>query len=120
MTDTAGSPSRVRAEVKGLVSLDLPDGKSLPEDPRDCTVRMQADIGPVGDASSDTFDFLVSTPSALSLSVDDNDLPRWTAEALVLPVFSWEAVEASLDEFVRAAEGESWAAVVEHLVPVLA
>jgi hypothetical protein len=55
----------LRAEVKRWVSLDLPDSIARRDDPEDCCVMMQADIGPVGEDSADTFSFEVcSVPRA--------------------------------------------------------
>jgi hypothetical protein len=56
----------MRSDVKRWWSEDLPDAKSLPEDPDDCCVGMHADIGPVGEEGADTFGFEVCTPSALA------------------------------------------------------
>jgi Immunity protein 8 len=105
----------MRAEVKRWMSLDLPDGKSLPEDPTHCCLGMQADIGPVGEDSADTFSFEVCTPSGLASRLDRDARPYWGRGMLVVGAFSWDAVEAALDQFVRSVSGDDWAEVAEKL-----
>jgi hypothetical protein len=97
------------------MSLDLPDAKSLPGDPSDCCVSMQADIGPVGEDSADTFSFEVCTPSGLASRLDGEGRPYWGRGTLIVHAFSWEAVDAALNQFVRSVSGEDWAAVAEKL-----
>lgn len=46
-------------EVKGLWSSDIPDGKSLPDDPEDCVVLIHAEIGLHDEKGADTFSFEV-------------------------------------------------------------
>jgi hypothetical protein len=96
------------AEVKRLSSTDLLDGRSLPEDPSDCCIAMAADIGPVGEEGADIFYFEVCTPSALARRFDDAGRPFWGRGTLLVRTFSWEAVEAALDQYVRSLSGADW------------
>jgi hypothetical protein len=105
----------MRAEVKRWMSLDLPDAKALPEDPESCCVSMQADIGPVGEDSADTFSFEVCTPSGLASRLDGEARPFWGRGTLVVGAFSWEAVDAALNQYVRSVSGDDWAEVAEKL-----
>ena len=98
-------------KVKGLSSNDLPDAKAVPTDPSDCAVLMQAEIGPVGDEGADTFYFEVATPNALAQRFDDGERPFWIRGTLLVSTFSWEAVEAALDQLVSSTDGHSWAEV---------
>ena len=109
------SVSSVRAEVKRLFSYDLPDAKSLPEDPEDCCVGMQTDIGPVGEKGADTFEFEVCTPRGLARRFDAEGRPFWSRGTLLVPSFSWEAVEAAVDQRVRAVEAQDWRELAEKL-----
>jgi Immunity protein 8 len=105
----------MRAELKGLVSYDLPDARSAPDDPEDCCVGMRADIGPVGGDGADTFTFEVCTPRGLARRFDDEGRPFWSRGVLMVERFTWEAVEAALHQRVRAVEGRDWAEVAEKL-----
>jgi hypothetical protein len=98
----------MRAEVKRCWSDLLPDSRSLPEDPDDCCVGMQAEIGPVGEAGGDTFSFEVCTPSGLTRRLDSERRPFWARGTLVVGTFSWEGVEAALGQYVRSVSGEDW------------
>jgi hypothetical protein len=107
----------MRAEVKRLWSIDLEllDARSLPSNPEECCVVMQADIGPVGEEGADTFNFEVCTPSGLAARLDADGRPYWGRGTLVLRSFSWEAVEAALNQYVRSVSGEDWAEVASKL-----
>jgi hypothetical protein len=105
----------MRAEVKRWWSSDLPDGKSLPEDPDDCCVGMQVDIGPVGQDGADTFSFEVCTPSALARRSEGERRPFWARGTLIVDTFSWEAVEMALNQYVRSVSGEDWSALATKL-----
>jgi hypothetical protein len=97
------------------MSLDLPDAKALPDDPEDCCVTMQADIGPVGEDSADTFSFEVCNPSGLASRLDGEARPFWGRGTLVVGAFSWEAVDAALNQYVRSVSGDDWSEVAEKL-----
>jgi hypothetical protein len=105
----------VRAEVKRWWSIDLPDAQSLPDDPEDCCVGMQADIGPVGEEGADTFDFEVCTPSGIARRLDSQGRPVWSRGTLIVGRFSWETVEAALNQYVRSVEGRDWSEVASRL-----
>jgi len=105
----------MRAEVKRWWSEDLPDGRALPADPARCCIGMQADIGPVGEESADTFSFEACTPSGLAARLDRDGRPYWARGILVVESFSWEAVEAALYQFVRSVSGADWAEVAGKL-----
>jgi hypothetical protein len=101
----------VRAEVKRWWSEDFPDGVTSPDDPEDCCVGIQADIGPVGTDGADTFEFIVCTPKALSRRLDDDPRPFWARGTLIVRTFSWHAAEAAMHQFVRSVSGSDWTEV---------
>jgi len=98
----------MRAEVKRFWSLDLPDAKSIPPDPENCRVLMQADVGPVGEEGADTFNFEVCTPSGLANRFDSDGRPYWGTGTLIVRRFDWGAVEAALMQYVRSLSGADW------------
>jgi hypothetical protein len=88
--------------LKGLDSADLAEG-ALPTDPECCRVSMTATIGPNSTDGGDLFQFTVVTPKALS-----QDEAQWGRGLLILPVFSWKAVERLLDRLLRHASRATW------------
>jgi hypothetical protein len=98
----------VRAEVKRLWSPDFSDGHSLPDDLENCSVLIQADIGPVDGEGADTFNFEVWTPDALARRVQADERAFWARGMLILPRFSWRAVETAIAQLVHSFAGQSW------------
>ena len=76
---------------------------------------MQANIGPVGEEGADTFSFEICTPSALAERFDREARPFWMRGTLLVKTFTWEAVEAALDQHVRSLSGRDWKEVAERL-----
>ena len=105
----------MRAEVKRSWSVDLPDARSLPENPEDCCVGVQADIGPVGEEGADTFSFQVCTPSALARQFETEQRPFWARATLLVATFTWETVEAALEQYVASVTGRDWKEVATEL-----
>ena len=101
----------MRAEVKRWWSEDFPDGESSPVDREDCCVGIQVDVGPVGVDSGDTFEFAVCTPAALARRLADDERPFWARATLLVKSFSWEAVEAAMQQYVRSVSGDDWAEI---------
>ena len=97
-------------EVKVIYSVDL-DGDELPPDPEDCAVLVNVDIGIRGEDGADQFHFTTVTPRFLQRS---NDV-RWGRSYLIVPRFSWEAVEAALEKLLMHCRGEDWEAVANNL-----
>lgn len=104
----------MRAEVKRFLSHDLPDGRSVPEDPTNCCVGMAADLGPVGEEGADIFYFEVCTPNALGARLADGR-PSWTRGLLLTPAFDWDDVEAALQQYVGSIDGKDWQEVALKL-----
>ena len=51
----------MKAYLDSFFSGDLPSGQELPEDPENCWIVIQADIGSYGESGADTFTFYVCT-----------------------------------------------------------
>ena len=107
----------MRAEVKRWMSFDLPDAQSVPPDPEDGCVGMEADIGPVGEEGAKTFSFQVCTPKGLAGRVDGDGAgrPYWGRGTLIVPRFDWDLVEAALMQYVRSVSGADWSEVATKL-----
>ena len=84
-----------KPELKYLLSIELEDGQ-LPEDPEDCSIFVEANIGLQDEEGSDIFSFNVVTPKALQ-----QDTPRWGRGLLIVDRFSWETVETSIKKLLQ-------------------
>ena len=100
--------------IRSLVSPDLPSG-DLPPDPDDCFVLIEAEIGAAGLPGADVFSFQVVTPKYLMRE----SLPRWGRGLLIVPQFTWPAVETSLQKLLMHATGPNWSAVAAELAKEL-
>jgi len=96
-------------EVKSITSPDLEEG-SLPENPCNCLVLIEAEIGVRGEKGADIFSFTVVTPSALG---EANS--RWGRGLLIVPRFTWQGVQAALDKLLAHCHGETWDEVSANL-----
>ena len=83
----------------------------LPGDPANCEVLLEATIGPDSSDAADIFFFSVVTPSALA----NDGRFRWGRGLLIVPVFSWEAVDLALARLLAHCRRDSWAEVAAEL-----
>jgi len=100
----------VRAELKKLSSDSL-SRPSLPENEAECSVSMVASIGPSGEAAAELFYFDVVTPAYLAKAQES----RWGRGLLVVPEFSWGAVDRAIERLVSHATGNTWAEISHKL-----
>jgi len=101
--------SMKKPELKYLLSIELEDGQ-LPEDPEDCSIFVEANIGLQDEEGSDIFSFYVVTPKALQ-----QDTPRWGRGLLIVNRFSWETVETSIKKLLRHCNGDDWEEIASEL-----
>jgi hypothetical protein len=94
--------------VLGLDSADVDD---LPDDPKCCLVAVTARIGPSGGDAGDYFQFLVGTPAGLA----KEEFSGWGTALLVVPEFSWGAVESALERLLAQCSAPTWEKVAEAL-----
>jgi hypothetical protein len=96
-----------------LRSLDSPDLErpQLPADPDDCAVAFEATIGPSGSPGAEIFAFTVVTPTSLARETRF----RWGRGLLIVPRFSWEAVDLALARLLAHAARQSWVEVAQTL-----
>ena len=100
----------MKAELKGLVSPDLTKPHT-PDDPGNCAVLMEAELGPKGQEGAEIFTFVVVTPKWLEANVEC----RWGRGYLLVPEFSWHELERMLGRLVSATSGESWDEIANSL-----
>jgi hypothetical protein len=86
-----------------------------PDDPADCCIAIEADIGPVGQDGEERFNFEVCTPSALARRLDRDDRPFWGHGKLIIGSFTRDAVEAALHQYVRSVSGDNWSEIAQEL-----
>lgn len=96
-------------ELKSLFSPDI-ERPALPPDVENCSVLLQAGIGPKGSEGEELFSFSAVTPSFL---LANEDLPRWGRGLLVVDAFSWQTVERSIQRLL--AHRSSWSEVAQTL-----
>lgn len=94
-----------------LLSLDSSDINHLPADPACCLVAVTARIGQAGADAGDYFQFTVGTPAGLA----EENYSGWGKALLVLPEFSWPAVERAVERLLAQCAGPSWEAVTTKL-----
>lgn len=97
-------------ELKALFSPDLPNAQ-LPDDPDDCLVLVEAEIGKKGVEGADNFSFTVATPRALARDSGN----RWGRGYLIVDSFSWETVRHSLERLFAQCWRETWEEVAYEL-----
>jgi immunity protein 8 of polymorphic toxin system len=100
----------VTPELRKLSSPDL-DRPAIPADPADCSVALEASIGPKGEKGEELFQFQVVTPRALARA----SLPRWGRGLLIVEEFSWASVERVLERLLAHARRDTWAEVAGAL-----
>lgn len=103
------------AELHGLSSVDLPEGPpQMPEDPRDCWVPIEADIGVKGESGADIFTFYVCTPGRLARTL--GQVPhQFGRHLLVVERFDWSVVEAAIRELIADLSASSWDELAEKI-----
>lgn len=104
----------MRAVLKVLSSIDLPDGTSSPPDPTDCWVVVTASIGIAGDDGSDNFTFYVSTPRRLERIVADES-QLWGRHLLIVEQFDWVLVRNAIEKICDEVTGDTWDAIASRL-----
>ena len=97
-------------ELKSLLSVDL-ERPVVPVDPEDCSVFLQASIGPKGEEGAEVFAFSVVTPAFLARA----PLPRWGHGLLLVQVFSWQDIDRSLERLLSHAHRNTWPEVAAVL-----
>ncbi|HYO75168.1 MAG TPA: Imm8 family immunity protein [Thermoanaerobaculia bacterium] len=100
--------------LKGLSSPDLPAGE-LPAVPDDCSVLIDAEIGPSNSEGADLFSFQVVTPKWLLR----DDAVLWGRGLLIVTEFSWPKVSTAVEKLLMHAARSDWSGVAQELAKEL-
>lgn len=100
--------------LKGLSSLDLPDGHSLPDDPSDCWAVVTANLGVTGNDAGDDFTFYVCTPSRLERVLSEEP-ELWGRHLLIVETFDWTAVRRAVERLCDRVQGDTWEEIAGQL-----
>lgn len=104
----------IRPLIRSLHSPDL-DRNTLPQDPQDCSILIEAEIGPHDGPGAEIFSFQVATAASLRRE----SLPRWGRGLLIVEEFSWKTVENAVQKLLMHAERPTWNEVAEELAKEL-
>ena len=97
-------------ELRALTSPDL-SRDTLPQDPEDCTVLIEAEIGPQGESGGDVFSFTFITPPALMR----DSVARWGRGYFIATRFSWETAERAISKLLLHSHRSTWSEVAAEL-----
>ena len=101
----------MKAPLDGIYSIDLPNGPpQMPEDPSDCWVVVQAEIGQDGRLGAETFTFYVTTPKHIA-----REPASTTRHTIVMERFNWDEVETHIRARCSAATGQTWAELARSI-----
>jgi hypothetical protein len=99
---------KLRPEIKFLHSPQLPDlEESLPSDPADFEILVQALIGLPGEEAADTFDFIVCTPNRLAAQVASEG-PQSGRGYIFMAKYDYAELRAIILGICEKAAGDSW------------
>ena len=96
------------AELHGLSSVDLPAGPpQLPEDPLDCWVPVEADMGVRGEPGTDSFTFYVCTPIRLARTL--GKMPhQFGRHLLIVERFDWSVLDTAIRQLIGDLSADTW------------
>ena len=103
----------MRAELRALGSVDVDLRSYVPEEEAFC-ITVTAEIGAVGEAGADNFDFDVCSPQWLEAALQ-NDMVVSGRHKLFMSGFNLAALEAYVAKRVRQADGPDWPSIAEKL-----
>jgi len=93
----------IRPTLRYLHSPDLEEPR-LPPDPKNCSVLIQAIVGPGEDPGEESFAFCVVTPAYLQQHCD----PQWGRGLLIVESFDWAVVRRFLEQRLSSAARTTW------------
>jgi len=98
----------MKAYLDGICSIDLPSGPpELPDDPYDCWIVIQADIGPEGEQGLDIFTFYVCTVENLKRGFESKSY-QLGHHLILVERFDWEIVEDAIKSILDKLEADNW------------
>ena len=98
----------MKAYLDGIFSIDLSSGKpELPEDPENCWIVIQADIGAYGGSGADTFTFYVCTINKLNHNLSIKNF-KFGRHLILVKRFDWDIVEHAIKSMLDELEADTW------------
>lgn len=93
-------------EIKTIISPDLEYG-SVPAEPDNCSVFVEAEIGIKGKDGAEIFSFTAVTLKYLASNLE----ARWGRGYLIVKEFSWAHVESMLGRLLAHAHKNTWSEI---------
>lgn len=106
----------MKIKLDGIYSPDLPSGYAeLPDEPENCWVVINADIGlDDGNSSTDCFTFYITTPQYLGGSLSEVK-HQFGCGLIILESFDWFVVESAIMDLCAKIKVKSWDHAVQEL-----
>ena len=105
----------IRAELRQLHSPDLLDlENSIPPDPEQFGILVQALVGPLGEAGEESFDFVVCTLSWLNIQIARDEY-RFARGHLLVRYYSYKVIKSALEKLCGSVSGSDWTSVAQKL-----
>ena len=106
----------MRPELRGLSSPDLLDMRSsMPDEPDDFCILVEALIGPVDGPGAESFGFLVCTPRWLSREVVARSRVTFGKHYLFVAHYDYDILWGSISLLCQRIRGATWREVAERL-----
>jgi Immunity protein 8 len=115
----------MRGELKSLCSMEVGDLEQyLPDDPECFGFHVMAFIGTADDESSDSFDFVVCSPSWLTRNFVDVRLKRWEYESenllfgdrlVLMRRWNFQELRVAIAEMSAAQSGADWGTLANRI-----
>jgi hypothetical protein len=101
----------MRAEIKGIFCSDRRDFETWqPDRLQDIYLGLELSIGLTGGEAADLFQVVVATPQAVRGKPE-----RRRARLLIVEQYNWPKIRATLQQWVRECEGQTWDEIVTCL-----
>lgn len=105
----------LQPELHWLHSPDLLDMRaSIPDDPENFCLLVQALVGPPGDQGEESFDFLVCTPNWLYRSLAEQPA-IFGRHYLFVQRYDYELIVATIERLCASISCSNWSEVAERL-----
>lgn len=98
----------MKSYLDGICSIDLPSGPpELPDNPHDCWIIIQADIGPEGEEGLDIFTFYVCTVEKLKCGLQSQGF-QLGHHLILIERFDWQIVENAIKSILDKLVADNW------------
>ena len=104
----------MRAELKTMMSPDVPDLESWRPETEEFSILLELDIGPKNDSGSDIFYLEVVSPKYLAGLVENEPILFGRA-LLIMDGFSYKRVKKFIERWCERTHGKTWEEITEKL-----